>query len=166
MSSPLIVVSNHWRNYFLENVGVIGGNPSWIPMMFVTLMLFGSWLITLPPRGFVMLHGSMEIFEKFGCFFQDEARFLWGDVIFWEYWTLLPIAQWFRTKTLYIFVQLPARIHPRFVPAFIYNILTCVSFMGPDSSVFPGFSPTRKSVFSIYFVKSWPWYGKPQWSQL
>ena len=156
MSSPLIVLSNHWRNYFLENVGVVGGNPSWIPMMLsgfsrkCTLHLsywifFGSWLITLPPRGFMMLHGSMFFFEKLGCFFQDEARFLWGDVIFWEY------AQWFRTKTLYIFVQLPARIHPRFVPTFIQNILTYVSFMGPTPSVFPGFLQ-QESQYSVYVL--------------
>lgn len=92
-------------------------------------------------------------FEKLGCFFQDEARFLWGDVIFWDYWTLLPIAQWFRTKTLYIFMQLPARIPPRFVPTFIYNILTYVSFMGPTSSVFPGLFSTKKVSIQYIFCQ-------------
>lgn len=157
-------------------MGVIGGNPFWIPMMLsgfsrkCTLHLshwffFGGgvdWLL-FPHVASWCFMVPWIFFEKLGCFFQDEARFLWGDVIFWDYWTLLPIAQWFRTKTLYIFVQPPARLHPRFVPHL--HILMFLSWYPP--LVFSqGCSPTRKSVFSIYFVKSWPWYGKPQWSQL
>lgn len=144
-------------------MGVIGGNPSWIPIMLSGFsrkctvhlshwILFGSWLKAFPPLGFMMLHGSMDFFEKLKCFFQDEARFLRGDVIFGEYCTLLPIAQWFRTKTLYIFVQPPARIHPRFVPTFIYNILTYVSFMVPTSSVFPRVVLQQESQYSVYVL--------------
>ena len=86
MSSPLIVLSNHWRNYFLENVGVVGGNPSWILMMLsgfsrkCTLHLsycffFGSWLITLPPRGFMMLHGSVFVLKNWDVSFKTRLVF-------------------------------------------------------------------------------------------